>query len=328
MSEEIKDQQNKEKEIDLLSILGNIFSAIGRGIMAVAGWIKTTLLWFFGFFKKHFWVLFALLVVGAAAGYMKARLQKPYYETEMLVETQIIPRAQIADRINSLQNMIDDKNDALANILNLPIDEVHDVFYINADIVNVKVELPADYKEKVRKKKKGSEEEEEEEIEKAEELGPQFIRITVRLWDNENINRLEEALVEFVENDPYTQERLNIIRTHNQMERMAILAEIEQLSLFQKKNIEKSSAIMTAGNSPLLVQNEEKTYVAEILALKNNLLALERDSILTKPISVIQPFVPYQNPVDRTLANMVGFALLFFGIGYGLLFIRENWSKI
>ncbi|MDR1951063.1 MAG: hypothetical protein LBP96_02390, partial [Bacteroidales bacterium] len=98
--------QTEQIEIDLLEVTVNIFSALGRGIRALLGWIKDYIQWFFRFTKKYFWILAALTVIGAIGGYTKAKMQKPFYETEMLVETQLVARAQIADRINNLQKLI------------------------------------------------------------------------------------------------------------------------------------------------------------------------------------------------------------------------------
>jgi len=303
----------QQKEIDLIDVTGKMFSGIGRGIKNIATWFKNIILWFFTFTKKYFWILATLTFLGAVGGFIKAKKQKPFYQTEMLVETQIIPRAQIADRINNLQTMIKDRNNTvLARELNLPVSSVEDVFFIKADVVNVSVERTGRKQDTLA----------------AEELGPQFLRIRVRVWDNQKIAGLEQALVSFIENDPYTQERLEIYRRNNLAQQAAIQEQIEQLALFQRKNIEKSSSVMTSGTMPLMVQNEERTYVSEILDLKNVLLSLQASFELTRPLSVIQPFIPFERPVDRTLVNTILMALLATCLGYGFLLFREGWKRV
>jgi len=315
MSEQ-NNPQPQQKEIDLLDVTGRIFSGIGRGIQALFGWIKQLVVNCFRLAFKYWWILLLLTILGGALGYFKAKMQKPFFQTEMLVETQIIPRAQIADRINGLQSLIADANKAaLAGMLNITVSEAEAIFFIKADVINVRVETPGR-----RVAAEG------ESI--TEELGPQFIRIRVRLWDNDKIEKLEQAILTFIETDPYTQERLAIFRRNNLLQQEAIQTEIEQLRLFQRKNIERSSSVMTAGNTPLMVVNEERTYVGEILELQNQILALQSAFELVRPLSVIQPFFQFENPVDRLLRNVLLYAFLFFTLGYCSLLIREGWKRV
>jgi hypothetical protein len=312
MSEQ-SNTQTQQKEIDLIEVTGKIFSGIGNHIQVFFAWFKNIILWFLKFAKRHFWILFILAILGASTGYIKAKLEKPFFESEMLVETQIIPRAQIADRINNLQQMIVDRNYTdLAEKLSLSTDDAKSIFFIRADLVNVKVEAQK------RTDADGN----------IIEIGPQFMRIRVRLWDNLNIARLEQAFVSFIEADPYTQERLSLFRRNNLAQQEAVTAQIDQLKLFQKKNIEKSPSTMTSGTVPFIIQNEERTYVVEILELKNDILALQSAYELTRPLSVIQPFFLFENPVSRTLFNMLIFSALFFCCGYGFLLFREGWMNV
>ncbi|MDR2908224.1 MAG: hypothetical protein LBU91_09595 [Bacteroidales bacterium] len=315
MSEQTQPQETKE--IDLLEITSKLFSTIGRGFTALFKGLKNLTGWFFRTIKKHFWILFILAIVGAGGGYFKAKKQRPYYETEMMVETQIISRVQVAERLNFLQELIDDRSNlTLASELKLPAEDVKHIFYIKADIYNVSVEVPLNKRDSA----------EEELI--TEELGPQFLRIRIRVWDNKSIKKLEHALVTYIETDPYTQERFQLLQEANMKERENIKEQIDQLLLFQKKNIEKSSSVLTSGNMPFMVQNEERTYVSEILKLKTDIINLERAYELTRPLSVIQPFTPFESPVDRTLFNTVFFAVLFSGCGFIFLVFRQGWKKL
>jgi hypothetical protein len=322
MSEQINSQP-QQKEIDLIDVTGRIFSGIGRGIKKLSSWLKHIIQAFFRLALKYWWLLLALTILGGTAGYFVAKMQKSYYETEMLIETNVVSRIQIANRINSLQKMIHDRNNtALARQLSLPTNEVKAVFFIKADIVDVRVEGRAT--RTVRKIDKEGNLFEVQEV----ELNPQFVRIRVRVWENQGIGRLAQAIVEFVENDSYINEQTFLAKRVNERQQEAIDSEIQQLMLFQKKNIEKSSSVMTPGNSPLMVLNEEKTYVEEILDLKNRLSSLQREYELLRPLTVVQPFTPFENPVDKRLKNILFFALLFFVSGYGFLLFREGWKRI
>jgi len=316
MSENTTPQtQTESKEIDLIEVSGKILSGIGRGIRNFFAWIKELILLFFRYTKKYFWILAVLGVLGATAGFFKAKLQKPFFATEMMVETQLISRVQIADRINGLQRLVRDNNSvALARQLDITVEAAESIFFIKADVIIVRVEVA---------ERRGS-----DEIER-EDVGPQFIRIRIRLWDNQNIAKLEHAFVTFIETDPYTQERLTISRNNNLEMQDAIRGQIAQLESFQRKNIEQSPMVMSAGsNMPFIMQNEERTYVPEILELKGRLLDLQQAYKLTRPLSVIQPFFPFETPVSRTLYNILLYAMLALFAGYSVLLIRDGWKRL
>ncbi|MDR0437862.1 MAG: hypothetical protein LBH22_06120 [Bacteroidales bacterium] len=320
MSEQPNSQQ---KEIDLLNVTGKMFSGIGKGIQNLFTWLKRTIQGFFRLALKYWWILLILTILGGAFGYFKTKLTKPYFETEMLVEASVVNRIQIADRINSLQKMIRDGNNTfLAKQLSLPIKEVEHIFFIKADFINIKAEGRAT-RMVIRRDKDGVE---TEHI--VEEITPQFIRIKIRTRENESINRLAQAIVYFVENDSYIAEQTTLAKRVNFLQQEAIEFEIQQLMLFQKKNIGKSPQVMTAGNTPFMVQNEERTYTNEILELKGRLASLQREHELLRSIFVIQPFTPFENPVDKRLKNILMFACLFFAVGYGVLLFREGLKRV
>lgn len=306
----------KEKEIDLFVVLAKIASGFGKIFTLLFHGIKVALVWSYAFIRKHFWVFLILVLLGGVGGYLKSKLEKPYYQTEMLIETQLVPRAQIAERINSLQQLISEKNESLAGALHLSQADMISLFYIRADIVSVSVDVqttrnPTDTLPVVR-----------------QELGPQFIRITIRLWDNRSIRRLQTAILEFIESDSYTKERWDLFKSNNQAQQTAIMEEIAQLQLFQKKNVEKNNSLLTLSSTPLVVQNEERTYVEEILSLKSRLSALQNAYQITRPASVILPFLPFQSPVNTLFRNIMLFAGLCMLAGFVFFLILDNWKKI
>lgn len=313
MSENLTPQtQTEQKEIDLIDVTGKVFTGIGRGIRNLFVWLKELFLLFYRFTKEHFWILLTLAILGGGAGFLKDRIQEPFFETEMQVQTQLVPRAQIVERVNSLNLLVSDGNDALlARILNMPISRTESILSIRADVVQVSVDIAQRRADTI-----------------AEAIGPQLIRILVRVSDRTTIEHLESAFVSFVENDPFTQERLAIFRTNNLLMQEAIETEIERLREFQRINIERSPQVLVPGNMPMMVQHEERTYVSEILNLQSRLFDLQRDYALTRPLSVIQPFFAFETPVSRTTRRVFFFALLAVVAGYIGLLIRKNWKHL
>jgi len=305
MSEQPNIQQNSE--IDLLDVTGKIFSGIGKGIKNLFSWFKHVMQAFSRLALKYWWILLIATILGGVFGHFKEKMTKPYFETEMLVEANIVSRIQIANRINNLQRMISDGNNiALAQQLSLPASDVKHIFFIKADVVEIKVEGNATRVEQ----------------------NPQFIRVRVRVWENERIGQLARAIVDFIENDAFIAEQTALVRRESLSQQEAVELEIQQLMLFQKKNIEKSPQVMTAGNTPLMVQYEERTYTNEILELRSQLARLQRDFDLLRPIRIVQPFTPFDNPVDKRLKNILFFACMFLALCYFLLLFREGWKRV
>jgi len=320
MSEQPNTQQ---KEIDLLDVTGRIFSGIGKGVQNLFSWIKRVILAFIRLALRHWWILLITTVLGGTFGHFKTKWVKPYFETEMLAETSVVSRIQIANKINSLQKMIrDGNNTVLAQQLSLSENKVNAIFFIRADIAEISVDGKPT-KTIVRRDRDGVE---TEVI--VEEPNPQFVRVRVRLRESENIGRLAQAIVSFVENDPFIAERVALEKRQNLSEQEAIELEIQQLVLFQRRNIEKSPLVMTPGASPLMVVNEERTYTGEILDLRSQLSALQREYELLRPMFVVQPFTPFENPVDKRTRNILFFAFAFFLGGYWFLLFREGWKRI
>ena len=146
--------------------------------------------------------------------------------------------------------------------------------------------------------------------------------------ESASIAHLAQAIVSFIENDAFIAKQTTLAQQMNLAQQEAIEFEIQQLMLFQRKNIEKSSQVMAPGNAPLMVVNEERTYTNEILSLRNNLVSLQRDLALLSPVLVVQPFTPFENPVDKRMRNIFIFAFIFFAVSYSTLLIREGWRRI
>ena len=310
---------NQQKEVDLFDVTGKIFSGIGKGIQILFGWTKRMIQFFFCLALKHWWTLLAVSILGGTFGYFKAKRIIPYFETEMLVETNVVSRIQIVDRINSLQRIIREGNNvSLAEYLSLPIDEINAIFFIKANAVGIAVDGRTT-KTVVRRDENGKV---IEEI--ITEINPQFVRIQVHSRKNAVINQLAESIVSFIENDPFTAKQTELASRMSLSQQEAIELEIQQLTLFQRKNLEKKSLVAASGNIPFMVVNEEKTYSHEIMEFKNQLAFLQREHEILHPALVVRPFTPFKKSADKRMKNILNFALLFFAVGYGILLFRES----
>ncbi|MCL2413901.1 MAG: hypothetical protein FWC94_01420 [Bacteroidales bacterium] len=306
--------QTESKEIDLIDVVGRIFTGIGHGIRG----LFMGLLHFLRFTKKHFWVLLILAILGGGGGYLREHLRDPFFQSEMLAEVQLIPSAQIVDRFNSLNLLIRENNPhALATVLSIPVNKAENLLRIHADNIEqeriiVSQHRTTDASQRII----------------IDTITEEFVRIQIRVSNHTAIDNLEQSLVSFIENEPFIEERLTVFRRNNLLMQEAIETEIEQLREFQRINIERSPLVMIPGNMPLMIQNQEETYVAEILELQDHLLELQRGLMLTRPLTVIQPFLALKTPANRTLFNIMLSALFAIAVGYVVLLLRQNWKHL
>src|SRR6056297_3500427 len=62
------------------------------------------------FFKKHFWFLFGAVIVGALLGYSTKFFTQKFYESSMLIESEILSDEILMEYINNIQTLFDDGN--------------------------------------------------------------------------------------------------------------------------------------------------------------------------------------------------------------------------
>jgi len=315
--------QTEPKEIDLIDVAGKTFTGIGHGLKGLFLWLGKITKAFFCFSLKFWWILLIATMLGGTAGFLRDRMAEPRFETEMLAMTQVVDRILIANQINSLQAVIDDRNYVfLSQQLSLPESKVSELLFIRAEIADIRVPGRAT-RTVIRTDRDGVE---TEEI--VEETNPQVVRIRIGSTKNSGIEDFTNAIVSFVENDPFIAEQTILAKRINLTRQEAVEAEIEQLMLFQQKNIEQAPMTVNMDRSsfPIIV-NEAQTFTHDILYYRNYLAHLQRQQELLRPMNVVQPFFPVNNPVDRRTKNILFFALLFFAACYTTLQVRENAKK-
>jgi len=311
------------KEIDLVDVMGRAFTGIGRGLKRLFLWTGKVLKAFFCFALKFWWILLIATILGGVAGFLRDKIAQPHFETEMLATTNVVDRILITNHINSLQAIIKDGNYAfLSQQLSLPENRVRELFFVRASIAEVRVPGRAT-RTVTRTDRDGVE---TEEI--VEETNPQVVRIRIGARENENISEFTNAIVKFVENNSFIAEQVYLAKRINLARQEALKTEIEQLMLFQQKNIEQAPMVMNLDRASFpVVVNENQTFVEEILNLREDLAHMERQYELLRPMHVVQPFFPVENPVDNRRRSIRIFALLFFAACYITLLFRESAKK-
>jgi len=317
--------QTESKEIDLIDVAGKTFTGIGNGLKSLFLWLGKILNTFFRFSLKFWWILLIATILGGIAGMLRDNMARPYFQAEMLaVASEEVDRTLVANLINSLQPMIDDHNYAfLSQQLSLPVSSVSQLSSVRADIADIRVP-GRPMRTIIVVDRDGVE---TEEI--VAEPNPQVIRVRIETWENTAISDFTNAIVGFVENNPFIAEQIDIAKRINLAQQRIFEREIAQLTALQQRNIEQAPMLITThqGSLPVVVDRAQ-TFFHEIVNFTEMLTDLQREyELMQRPLRVVQPFFPAENPVDRRSRNILKFALLFFALCYTTLQIRENAKK-
>jgi len=317
--------QTEPKEIDLVDVAGKTFTGIGKGLKNLFLWLGKIVKAFFCFALKFWWILLIATILGGAAGLLLDSQRKPHFEAEMLaIASEELDRTLIANLINSLKPMISDRNHTfLSQQLSLPVSSVSQLSSIRADIADIRVP-GRPMRTVVTVGRDGV-----ETREVVEELSPQVIRVRIETWENTAISDFTTAIVSFVENNPFVAEQISMAKRINLAQQRVFEREIEQLTALQQRNIEQAPMFITMsqGSVPVVVDRAQ-TFVHEVISITEMLTDLQLEyELMSRPLRVVQPFFPMENPVDRRSRSILKLALLFFALCYTTLLIRENAKK-
>ncbi|MBI9052579.1 MAG: hypothetical protein JEY96_02095 [Bacteroidales bacterium] len=267
--------ENNTNEIDLIEVFINAYK----------------------FFHKHFWVLFASLIVGSAVGYSTRYIEKEHYESSMIIESYTLKDEILVEYINNIQRVINDKNYSyLSNKFGLSELEIIDLKEINASKI---------IDEKSKK-----------------ELN--YIKIIVKTNNNKLYNNLSDNLQSYLNKEVYITEELEIFKEQNLSLIENINSEILFLEELQRKNIKSNTNNKTGVN----IYNDQNSFHKDILGLIKEKQKIQKELNFAIPFRVIDDFIIYQTPIKRTVTYTLTSGLLFGFIALFYLLIKQINRRI
>jgi hypothetical protein len=268
--------ENNTNEIDLIEVFINAYK----------------------FFHKHFWVLFASLIVGSAVGYSTRYIEKEHYESSMIIESYTLKDEILVEYINNIQRVISDKNYSyLSKKFGLSELELIDLKEINASKI---------IDEKSKK-----------------ELN--YIKIIVKTNNNNRLyNNLSDNLQSYLNKEVYISEELEIFKEQNHSLIENINSEILLLEELQRKNIKSNTNNKTGVN----IYNDQNSFHKDILGLIKEKQKIQKELNFAIPFRVIDDFIIYQTPKRKTVTNTLLGGVSLFLIVIIVLIIRLINKKV
>jgi len=262
-------EKKRNDEIDLVEVFTNIYL----------------------FFKKHFWFLFGAVIVGALLGYSTKFFTQKFYESSMLIESEILSDEILMEYINNIQTLFDDGNYILLqNKMEIDSTELIEIKSIEANyLYNEEKKTRLDY-------------------------------LSVRIITNNNkiLKKIDQGILNFINKEKYFQNEIEIFRKNTQNLIQNINQEIKKIEQIQANFIDPK-------NRPgeIKIYYQEKSLQEELLLLTKEKQKLEKAIQFATPFRVIKDFTIYQKPKTKATTYTLAGVLIFGFIAFFILIIRN-----
>jgi uncharacterized protein involved in exopolysaccharide biosynthesis len=263
-------EEKRNDEIDLIEVFTNIYL----------------------FFKKHFWFLFGAVLVGAILGYSTKFNTPKFYESSMLIESEILANDIIMEYINNIQTLLDDKNYILLQEkMGIDSTELVDIKSIDANFV---------YDEKEKKKLN-------------------YLSVKAITNNNKVLKTMDQGILNFIDKEEYFQNEIEIFKKNTQNLIQNINQEIHKIEQLQANFISPQNK-----NGEIKIYYQQKSLQEELLLLTKEKQELEKAIQLAAPFRVIKDFTIYKNPKTKTKTYTLAGALIFGLLALLILIIRNT----
>lgn len=264
-------KEETNEEIDLIEVFINIYV----------------------FLKKNFWILFTALLLGAVLGYSTKFLKKGYYESTMLIESEILSDEILMEYINNIQTLLDDKNyTLLQEKMGVDSTELTKFISIEANYVYNEEE-----KEKTR-------------------LG--YLSVKAITSNNNVLEEMDQGILNFIEKEEYFQKEFEIFKKNTRNLIQIINQEIKKIEQIQANFIKPKNS-----SGEIKIYYQEKSLQEELLLLTKEKQGLEKAIQLVAPFRVIKDFTIYKNPKTKVTTYTLAGALILGFIAFSILIIRN-----
>lgn len=288
-------------EIDLRLIYNKIkqlFSSLGDFISSIINVIK-----------KRFILLVLFALAGAGAGIGLFYISKPVYISSVTLTSSTLSNEYCSDMIEDLELIIKDKTpELLAKKLNIDVNSVRAIKELEFN----------NYDEKLKKIYANKD---------TVVLGRPF-KITVYAYNNTVFDTLQNALINYLENNEYALKRKKIRVENIQLMREKLKEEIHQLDSLK---FVVASNLLPRGNSTGFVFGQPIDPVniyKEGIRLFQDDLDLNTSLVLSDNIQVIQDFSPRRKPDSPNMRrNIFTYGSILFLLGLTLAFSLERKKK-
>ena len=266
------------------------------------------------FISRQGKLIIVFLFVGLLLGYTYDRLQKPYYQSSAIATSglsffegiinpaelkhPVIDQKIAIDMVNALGQVISNKEYHIAaDLLDIPEGVAQTLLFVEAEQMY------------------------ELDLENRRQKLSQF-QIVLKAYETSSIPIFQEGLINYFEQNSYALKNYELFKQQIPSLIDHVEQEIFALQDYREegktKNALETSSISIANNS-----NRTETVQNQIVQLFKHKQALERHTMLFKPISFVTDFPEYRDSKNRSAVRIIVFTLFFFLIGSLLAIFRE-----
>lgn len=319
----------RDDEIDLKKL----FQAIGNGISNFGKWLIMLVVRFRRTTLRYKFLLITLIILGAILGFVYNKITKPYYKTSLLLTSNYFNDRLIDNSISKLNALCGEDNaSGLAELLQIKPEVAENIrrfdyqpLVSEEDLVEIEV-----LKQKLSELKAKNDDIQRVINQISIENKDSYI-ISVEVYDNKIIDRLEEALVDYFRNNSYIKNRIRTTKDSQLQLIDKLEKDISQLdSLKHAFNLNlKANASRKGETSSNVYVGESGTIdptrvYSEGVTLFQQLLTVRKNMELGSDFELIDGFTNFSKPDSPGLMKTsVISALLFLGIGYLIIMLIE-----
>lgn len=239
------------------------------------------------------------LIAGLGLGFAYSQLRKPYYESNLVIESRMLNYPLGNSLITTLQQLIDEGNHSVLEE-KLSLEPNQAILLKSFEVVELK--------------DAGSL--------KQIEIDPStMIKIRVQLYKNEVLAQLEKGIINYLEKNPYVRKRVEIKKENLQILQKRILNEVEQLD--QLKATLYQNMASKADRTNITVIDPANVF-KELIELYETELDTRSQLELINNIQVIESFTAFKRPIkpSKIWSMLVGGLAGFLIISLILFFVE------
>lgn len=223
--------------------------------------------------KKNTKIILAFLILGLLCGVFNFFTKQPKYESTMVINSTILTKKNAANLLESLQELIDDKNYKMLGS-KLSIDSV-----VAKKISEIKIE--------------GLENEPELDNEKQV-----FLEVTVTVSNTDMLPQLQSGIVAFLENNRFVKQRVII----NKKQYKALIDKTQQeINQVDSLKYEFNKGLLVETGSPNILLMEPVNIFTASLMLFEKKQTYIKQLELVNDIHILKEFTAFKHPTSPRL---------------------------
>lgn len=328
MSETQKNQQNnnhQSDEIDLKELfkgIGDFFKNILNGFLMIIVGIRNATV-------KNFKLIFIFGLIGGLAGIALNYVTPDYYSSSMLLKSTHLSGRLMESSIDKLDQLCREQNyQQLSKTLDIELELAQNIrglhyepFVAEQEIVELEV-----FKQQL-KNEIDDEQLINQFVEKLKMENKSTYRIFVNVFDNDELSRLEQPILNYFKENPYVAKRLKIQRETLQLEKENLEDELSKLDSLKKimfKNFNSMAERSRQGSNNVIMGDEKVTDPIAIFEESRDQyqekLRVQEKLFLEPSFELIDGFTIFAKPKSPGLIKY-GFYSGLVGLGIAYIII-------